>query len=307
MISSFFNKTKPINYLVLLGIVCLLLLGTNLLNEELVWSLNNISLKILALAVLLLTLYMLGEMTKSKKLTGDNSYAMLFYTLMLVCFFLAVLDAPMIFCCFFLLLSVDRALALKSEKNQKEKIFEAALWILVASLFFEWALLFLIPLYIVISLFIGKQLRLWLMPIASMGCFFILSYTGALVFNQTENYIDRYKFRLSLEFFLNPSWSSILFIGFAFLIVLLVFAKLGYRRLGRTLSLRLLFSYLVVGVLIVLFGAVERSSAIMVLYFPAAVFAANYIETVKKNRLKEFLIICAIVVPFTAFLFGAIQ
>jgi len=297
MISSFFDKTKPINFLVLLGSIFLMYWGIGLLNSGFNMTLYRVLVNVLASSALIFTVFILGDMVKIKKLTGDNSFAMLFYVLLLLMFFESLNSTKLLFCCFFLMISANRALALKEEKRQKEKIFESAIWILVASLFIDWALLYMIGLYVAISLFCSNQLRLWLMPIAALACFGILAFTSAILLDSLPFFTAHYRFDFSFDFFFAPNIGMLVYIVFAFVMVFLVFGKLGYRRLGRTLSLRLIFMNLLLGIVLILFVGNEHLGIVMLSFFSLALFMANYIETVKKQRLKEILVITAIVLP----------
>ena len=79
MISSFFDKTKPINFLVLLGSALLLFWAVTLYTFRLDISYNIFFEKGLTTIALLFLVFLLGNMVKSKKLTQDNSFAMFFF------------------------------------------------------------------------------------------------------------------------------------------------------------------------------------------------------------------------------------
>lgn len=307
MISSFFDKTKPINFLVLLGFVMVLFWATTFKFFGFVLKYDQLFEKILASIALVLSIFLLGNMVKTKKLTLDNSFAMLFFSILLMLFFSALKASNILFALFFLMISWERSLALKGEKNHKNKVFESALWLFVASIFVEWALLFIVPLYISISLFCGKQLRLWLMPLAAFFCVFILGMTMMLLFDAFDFLYEHYRFQLTLDFFLKPAYGIILYIIFVLVVVFIVFGKLGYRRLGRTLVLRLVFAYLITSILLVVFTVNQGNQIIVFSFFPTAVFLANYIETFKKQERKELFALACIVLPLIGFVVGLFQ
>jgi len=307
MISSFFDKTKPINFLVLLGFVMLLFWVVTFKFYGFHLEYGQIFRRILGSIALVLSVFLLGNMVKSKKLTMNNSFAMLFFSILFMVFFFALADTNIVFALTFLMISWDRTLALRSEKNHKEKIFESALWLFVASLFVEWTLLYLIPLYIAISLFCGKQLRLWLMPLAAFFCISILVVTATVLFNGLGFFQEHYWFPLSLDFFLKPNYGVIIYIIFVFVIVFIVFGKLGYRRLGRTLSLRLVFAYLVTSIVLLVFTGNQENRMVVFSFFPAAIFLTNYIESFKKQKRKELFAMACIVLPFLGFVVRLFQ
>ena len=308
MISSFFDKTKPINFLVLLGFVILLFWAVTFKLYGFHIQYELFFVRILASLALMLSVFLLGNMVKTKKLTSDNSFAMLFFSVLLLTFFMTMKSTKAIFALFFLLLSMDRALALKNEKHHKEKIFESALWVFVASFFLDWAIIYLVPLFIAISLFCGKQLRLWLMPIAAFVCVSILAIACAMLFDILDFFELNYRFQLSLDFFLRPDYGIGLYTVLVSVLVFIVFGKLGYRRLGRTLSLRLVFAYLITSFLLLFFSLNEEGRGIMVFSFlPASIFFANYVETFKKQKLRELFTLACIILPFLGFVIRLLQ
>lgn len=301
MISAFFDKTKPVNFLVLLGFNFLLFWGVTFKFYGLNLNFEQSITKSLASLALVLSVFIMSTVVKTKKLSLDNSFDMLFFSLLLTLFFGGILDSSIIFCHFFLLLSMERALALKVERNYKEKVFESAFWLFVASLFVEWAILYLIPLYFTISHFCGKQLRIWLMPIAALFCVLIVSLAAITLFGDMEFFVDHYRFRSSLDFFVQPDFGLLTYFVLVLAMVLVVFGKLGYRRLGRTLSLRILFAFLGLAILISIFvGPVEKGIEVLS-FFPAAVFLTNYVETIKKQRFREIVVVSSILFPLIAF------
>lgn len=306
MISTFFNRTKPINILVLLG--ANLLLFWLVMGWISKWKFDNelFLVQCLSSIALLVSVFFIGNMVKSKKLSADNSYSMLYFSLLLLVFFEVIRSSSLVFSNFFLLLSMDRALALKSEKNQKEKIFESALWVFVASLFVDWAIVFIVPLYISIGIFCSKQIRIWAMPLAALCCVFILSLSVIHLFGGIDFFAEHYRFRLTLNFFFQPNYYLMGYVILIFIIVFWVFGKLGYRRMGRTLSIRLVFAYLIVGVLAMLISN-NQEGMVLFTFFPASIFLTNYIETIKKTRLKETFVIASILLPVLGFFLRLFQ
>src|SRR5690606_18610161 len=153
MISSFFGKTKPINYIVL-AIFLFLFYFTNAflgLGEQ---KINDvIPFELLAFVVLLLGIFIINQMVRTEKITDFNSYTILFFVLLVIAFAENLQLKNAIFTNFFLLLALWRLLSIKSTRNVKHKIFDASLLIVVASLFYDWAIVFLLLVFVVINLY----------------------------------------------------------------------------------------------------------------------------------------------------------
>lgn len=307
MISSFFDKTKPINFLVLLGTALLLFWGVTFKFYGFTLEYSIFFERVLATIALLLSVFLLGNMVKTKKLTLDNSFAMLFFLALLFFFPDTLKNSTIVFSGFFVLLSMNRAIALRDEKNQKEKIFESALWLYLAGFFSEWSLFFIVALYVAIYLFVGKQLRLWLMPFAALICIAILAFAFTLFLNDTDFFLEHFRFSVSFDFFLKPNYGLLFYILLIIILALVVFGKLGYRRLGRTLSLRLILAYLMISVLIVLANGNGGDGMELFSFFPGAIFCANYLETIKKQKFKEMALIASIALPVIVFAIRLLQ
>tara|TARA_R110000744_G_scaffold200844_3_gene319974 strand:- start:1070 stop:1516 length:447 start_codon:yes stop_codon:yes gene_type:complete len=134
MISSFFGKTKPINYIVL-AIFLFLFYFANIFFQLKEQRINEvIPLEILLFVTLLLAVFIINLIVRTEKATEFNSYAMVFFVLLIVAFSDELVLQNVIFANFFLLLAFWRILSIKSIRNVKSKIFDASLLITIASL-----------------------------------------------------------------------------------------------------------------------------------------------------------------------------
>ena len=147
MITSVFKKSTPINYsllliLIVVGFLMVQFQDTNWLN-----SVQEIGRKVILFGLILGSFFLVNFIAKKNGLTKDSGYTMLF-------FFLFLLISPTIWnnffvlaAHFFILLAMRRLVSLQTLKAPKEKIFDASLWIFVASLFQFWCILFIILVY----------------------------------------------------------------------------------------------------------------------------------------------------------------
>ncbi|MEX0314070.1 MAG: DUF6427 family protein [Allomuricauda sp.] len=305
MISSFFGKTKPINYIVL-SVFLFLVYSVFLFfdsNQEI--SLDTLPLEILMLGVLLLSIYIISRIVKVEKVTRLNSFAILFFTLLLMAFSDALGDRNAIFTNFFLLLAIWRLLAIKSVRNVKHKIFDASFLICVASLFYDWALVFLILVFVAINVYDRKPVKNWLVPFTAMITVFILLFTILKLNNALDFFAEHYQF--SIEFlhydFLAETGSIklLIYISIILLLIFLVFLKVRKKGGGKLVLLRMVFLAFVFGS-VMSFLKFKEASPVIITFFPAAVFMTNYLETIKKPKLRELVLGACIIVPFLLFI-----
>ena len=159
----------------------------------------TIFLHILVLSVLLFSIMVVNFIVKRNQISGTNDFTIFYYTLLIILFPDVLRDSNAILSSFFLLLSMRRLISLKSLKNIKLKVFDATFWIVAASLFYDWVLLFLILVYICIYVYEPKNIRNWLVPLVSVASAFIIIYTFLILTGNTSFISDHYRFRFSSD------------------------------------------------------------------------------------------------------------
>ncbi len=297
MISSFFSRTKPVNYVVTIGFAAMLFLLATFLYDNPFLKLLDILPKLATLVLLLLTVFVINPVVTRNKLAELNSFAMLFYVLLLAAFFPLLQYDALLISNFLVVLSADKVLSLKHEKRTTFKIFEAAILVFMASLFNEWALVFLIPVYLGVYAYSPNQLRHWLLPIAA---FTSVGLTICAFLTVTDNLAflnERFAFRTKTSFDGSNSYAVIGYAILGFISIGVALVKLNNRGMGRIVSLRILASYFVLGVVITFVSENFGRSTISYTFFAIAIFLSNYFETIQKRRFKEVLLIAMVLVP----------
>ena len=304
MISSFFGKTKPINNIVLASFLFLFYftnvffqLGDQRINQV-------IPLEMMLFAVLLVSVFITNQIVRTEKATESNSYAMLFFVLLIVSFSDELVLQKVLFANFFLLLAFWRILSIKSTKNVKHKIFDASLLIAIASLFYDWALAFMLLVFFVIGGYDRKTFKNWLVPLLGVGTIFILTFTVLKLKGSLNFFEDHYQFSLGLftskSFFQVLNIKTLIYLIFTILVSIAVFIRLRNVSGGKLLLLRIVFLIFVLGTGIILFTPAD-ASPVLLTFFPAAVFFTNYFEVMKKRRLQEALMVGFVVLACSLF------
>ena len=304
MISSFFGKTKPIVHFVLAILLLLFyfgriffVAGEKSFFEEFPWEL-------LAFGVLLLVIFIINQIVRTEKLTDFNSFAMLFFALLAIAFSEEFEQKNAIFTNLFLLLALWRLLSIKSVKNVKHKIFDASLLIALASLFYDWALVFLVLIFVVINMYDRKTFKNWLVPLLGVATIFILTFTTLKVLGSLDFFERHYQFTLSFleaySFLQVLNVKALVYFILVLIIAILVFLRMRSVGGGKLLHLRILFLALVFGILITLFTPVDESP-VLITFFPASVFLANYFEAIKRSKLQEVVLVLCLLLSFLLF------
>ncbi|MDT0606234.1 hypothetical protein [Croceitalea rosinachiae] len=290
MISSFFSKTKPINYLVILGFCILIYVILILVSSQDLFENNLFPQKSTSLFFILLTFFAINPTLKADKLAELSSFTMLFYAMLLAVFLPALLSDKAIVSNFLILMASDKVLALKFDKRVIYKIFEASLFVFLSSILVEWTLVFLIPIFFGIYIYSAAQLRNWLMPFAALVVFIMGVMAYMALFNDWSFVENHYTFTINTSFDYGTYINIVCYLILTLTIIFITLVKLGNRGIGRILSLRILLAYFVAAFLVIFLSREYGRYVVLYTFFPTSVFLTNYFETIRNKRFKEALL-----------------
>lgn len=306
MISGIFGKTKPITYLIFFVFLFGFYWFVHLVMFQKSYGLDQLLGHSVILACLMASIFLVNFISGRNKITGSHSLAMLFYTLLIVVFPEVLLDSNAILCNLFLLLAIRRLLSLRSLKDVKLKIFDASFWIMIASLFYDWAIVFLLLVFLAIYFYQPKNIRNWLIPFVAFFAITIIAMAVLLLMKDPYYLLNHYNFNLTVD----TSYFKDYWVGAYLVIYILVvslsgilgYVRLGTLGLGKLLSIRLVLYMFILGLLLFLLKSSSESHPILITFFPAVVFIATYIETIEKERSKELVLLSLIILPFIVLL-----
>ncbi|MBT8306708.1 MAG: hypothetical protein KJN85_07205 [Maribacter sp.] len=306
MISSIFGKTKPINYIIVLTFSFLFYWLVHFILYQRIYGPEQIIGQVLVLAVLLFSFFVVNFIVKRNKMTGTNSYTILFFAMLMVIFPEVLTDNNAVLANFLLLLAIRRLISMRSLKNLKLKIFDASLWIMFASIFYDWALLYMLVVFIAIYIYEPKSFDNWLVPFAAGFVMFMISYSFLILTNNQEFLIDHYQFSIALnaDYYLNWGSSSklIVYTLFFFILTIFAFLKLGKSGVGKIVTTRLVVFSFIIGLALNVLLSTNDLHPILLTFFPAAVLMTNYVESIKRENMREIILMFSIFIPFIVFL-----
>ena len=305
MISSIFEKTKPINFIIVLVFLFLFYWSVQFYLLDYTFTDIEIVPSIVVLTILLFSVFVVDFVVKRNKLTGTNSFAILFFTLLFVVFPETLGDSNAVFTSFFLLLAMRRLLSIKSLKNIKLKIFDSGLWICISSIFYEWSILYLLLVFAAIYIYDPKNIRNWLVLLSVAFCFFMILYGVLVLLDEASFMKNHYDFAINYDaIFPIKWWSSLKLSLYALLNMVLAFSTfihLGKAGMGKVIIMRLIALSFLIGLVVNFLVTSENTSAIMITFFPSVIFIVNYLESIKKPKFLEVLLIASILVPILVF------
>ncbi len=294
MIANFFNQTKPINFLLLSVLVFFIYLAAliNVNSEPLGFFFFVKKSAFLFLAIL--TVFVINFIIRKNALTEDNSFAILFYIILCSYFPNSFINEAVFISNFILLLAFRRIYSLRSSIQTKEKIFDSAFWVGIASLFYVWSLFYLILLYAAIVVFRKTDWRNFVIPLIGIFTPIFLSYTYLLAFDDLERFNNLWilSFDLSSEVYNSSHFLfPLVLIGIVALIAIIPTTKRSLlAKIDFKATWTLLIIHLVISLIVVIIAPEKNGSELIFLFFPLSVLFANYLQVISRYWIKESII-----------------
>ncbi len=294
MITSVFRKSTPIN--LFLVVILMLVFFFISLFQDLSWTNSVVSIvkKIGLLLILLGSIFITNFVGKKNGLSKDSSYTILFYLLFLLFFPSVFANTNLILSNFFILLAIRRLISLQSLKASKEKIFDASLWIFVASLFHFWSILYLVLVFISIIFHVARDYRNWVLPFIAFFAVAIISISLSLIFSKdilgyiSENAVLNFNIDYFTNTYQNIAFSIYLTVALFFVISML--ATLSSKLLFLHSSYKKIIASFFIALVIFAISSNKSNDVLIYTIAPLSIMATSHIE-VKQLQLKQELVL----------------
>lgn len=300
MISSFFSQAKPIHFVVVsvLLLVVFVVLKTTTLTEA--FTVQLFFEQSFLFGVCLASLFVLDFFVSKNNLTKKNSYKILMFGLFVAVLPETIGDSKLLIANFFILLALRRIISLRSRKEIKKKLFDAAFWISLATLLFFWASLFYILIFMALLLFSIADVKDWIIPFAGILCVAIIAASYMIVTGvDFEPYLEGF-FDFSFDF--TPLNSKHIIMSTTIMLSYGAWASFYYmKNIKHQLksyrpSFFLVIISSLIALLIILLAPQKNGSEFVFLLAPLAIMMANYLEIISERWFKEGLILVLIIV-----------
>ena len=294
MITSIFKKSTPINYsIIAIAVILMFFLSNfsfiNAQNSPIEWA------KFVLLFVeIIASFFLINFIAKKNGLTKDNGYVLLLFFLSFLLFPKVWTNFNLVTANFFILLSLRKAISLQTLNIPKEKIFDASIWIFVASFFEFWSILFLVVVYISIIFHVSRDYRNWIIPIIAfftVGILFLF-YSLAIYYDAIPIYLQTTEKSFALNYFNENSENiafSIFVIWFLFF-VLPAIVNLSVKPLVLQDSFKIIIISAFLGVVVFALTGDKSNEVLIFTFFPLAILGTNFIEYAPNQLQKEFVL-----------------
>ena len=306
MIATFFTKSNPIHYiLAFLYLIFLFYIKGS----------HDFS-ALLSLPLLLISIFFVNFIISKNTLNKNNNFG-----IVAICFFIGLLvedlqSYDLLLSNIFLLLAIRRIYSIRTPLNINKKVYDAAFWILMSSIFYTPILLFFILLLITLLLYSHFNLNtiliiifaiisgasfIYFLEIINSGYFSIFEFIKISLFEITTNGISLLSFNDNS--FIDFKWSFKIAILLVFLTVFISlymwngFVKTNERR--RSITLVLLTT--VLSLIIVLNNL--NSTTFVFLFLPVIVIFTSYLERSKSSIIKNLILSLSLILPYLSLIF----
>ena len=300
MLTSFFSKSKPVNFVVV-NLYLLIFLVMLQFNSGISLGDGSFLKKIGIFLVLSFSIFLLQFISKKNEVAGKTAFKSILYT-GFICMFPSIFENyEVLLSNLFVLLAVRRLISLKSQKNSTKKIFDATFWIGIGSIFYFWSVIFIVLVFFGILFHVGHKFKNWLVPIVPSLILLSISTSVSLIWTDS--------------FFTFPEWfeqnsfnfgiyriPAVLF-PVAFLLALMIWSSLLYifiiqkasANVKPSLILVLLWAVLSIGV--GLMGPEKTTAELLFFLAPLALIVSTYFEKVQDHWFREVLLVTVCCLP----------
>lgn len=305
MITSVFKKSSIVNYSLIAVSLLVLFFLYQASDLPTASSVNGFP-KIATLVILLLASFFIVNFTvKKNNLTKDSSYTILFFLLFLLIFPSVLNSTSLLFANFFLLLAIRRLISLQTLKSPKEKIFDASMWIFIASLFHFWCILFVLLVYISIFFHVSRDYRNWLLPFVAFFATAVVFMFAALVFDKTwiTHILNQTHTNFELDYFTNNYQNIALsfFVVVALYFLLSMIFSLPQKPLILQASYKKMIFGFLIGVTIFLISPEKNNTTLIFTFMPLSVMCTTNIEYSQSQMYQEIVLLLLMIGCFFSF------
>jgi hypothetical protein len=229
----------------------------------------------------------------------------LFFLLLLLFFPSIFNNLKLLISNFFILLAMRRLVSLQTLKAPKEKIFDASLWIFVASLFHFWAILFILLVYISIFFHVSRDYRNWLLPFVALFTTAVFFVFYALLFDNLliGNYLESITINFNIDYFTSvfQNLALSIFVVYAVYFLFIALFSLTSKPLNLQASYKKMIIAFFIGTTIFVFSPNKTNDVLIFTFLPLATMATNAIEYSQNKLRNEIVLAIAIIGGFFCF------
>lgn len=305
MIASVFKKSTPLNYALTVFLVLFFFFIYQI--QDTSWVASGVLLlkKAFTFLVVLASIFLTSFIGKRNGLTKNSSYTAIFFLLLLLFFPTILNNLNILLANFFILLALRRLISLQSMKASKEKIFDASLWIFVASLFSFWSILFLILVFISVIFHVSRDYTNWVLPFIAFiaVAIFFAFFTSFFGINILDYWHQNTQIDIAIDYFTNTNQNIAfsIYVSVALFFVFSMFITLSHRPSITQTSYKKNVASFFIGVIVFVLSANKSSDFLLLTIAPLAILASAHLEYLQTKFKQEMVFIAVVLCSLFSF------
>ena len=302
MLTSFFSTSKPIHTVIVLIYMSISYFMSNkaLFSDGFTWTvfLQSVGLWFL----FIMTMFILNFVSQKNELTKRTSYRILLFAVFTSALPVVLQTPKIIIAGVFVMLAMRRILSFRSGLHMERKLFDAGLWLCLASITYFWAGTFSVLVLAGLFFYGGATIRYWFIPLLSVICVGVLCTCYVIFIGEDQSFIldivDDFSFDFSTYTSLNTLIPIAVFLTL-FLWTILRYIQDSKRATIAQRPLYLLVIFMaIVAIIIVIITDNKTGAEWYFFLIPLAIMMTNYLENASGKFFKEFLLWIVVLVPF---------
>ena len=305
MIASVFKKSTPLNYALTVFLVLFFFFIYQI--QDTSWVASGVLLlkKAFTFLVVLASIFLTSFIGKRNGLTKNSSYTAIFFLLLLLFFPTILNNLNILLANFFILLALRRLISLQSMKASKEKIFDASLWIFVASMFSFWSILFLILVFISVIFHVSRDYTNWVLPFIAFiaVAIFFAFFTSFFGINILDYWHQNTQIDIAIDYFTNTNQNIAfsIYVSVALFFVFSMFITLSHRPSITQTSYKKIVASFFIGVIVFVLSANKSSDFLLLTIAPLAILASAHLEYLQTKFKQEMVFIAVLLCSLFSF------
>jgi len=291
MLTSFFGKSNPVNYLILGAVILVGYFFGTVYGTLDTLNFLNILQHFGWLFLCIFLMILLNFIIRKNMLTRNNTYAVFFFCCFLLMIPTIFVAGDILIASLLSLMALRRIISLRTERNLEKKILDASLYITIASLFHFWILLYFGILWLGIIRSPLTRFRHILIPIVGfLGGFFLIT---------TFYFITEDSFAWFFDWFQMPSFDFSAYnepqlLGAASLLIALLLWTVPHRiftlgslaKIERPTAL-FIISTAIFAIATALASVSKTGAELLFVVVPGSVLFANYVAYQNPNHSQK--------------------
>ncbi|MDX1278917.1 DUF6427 family protein [Oceanihabitans sediminis] len=301
MITSIFSKSKPINFLIVFVITALAFLTIKFKYIDAPVSSMFIFEQVMTFLGLYFSILVLNFIASKNDLTPKSNLEIVLFSFFLLLLPESLFSAKVIWANCFILLAVRRLISLRTKKRVKAKLFDAAMLIGFAALFYFWAILFFLLIPLILLFHSDDKIKHWIIPFVGLMTLFILCVGASIVMHDSYFHFFKVNHAICLDLSVYNTLQYI--VSATIMLVFGLWSSFSYvssikmKTSGLRPGFKVVFAGMFIAVVIILISPNKNGSDFLFLFAPLVIVIANYIELIKQKWIKEVFFSVLLITP----------